>query len=269
MRLKELYEFAELGESNTRKFYNEPDVSVMKLKGKTTFVVSIGSGFRAHPMDEEIDDKFFMLFDKLPFSERIDADDYHLDPITIADTDLADINITTISDDTGTRASSVTSGSIEGKQGWVVNLPTDGEKVLATAVTFDGVVTFTTLVPKTIPHEAFPDYDACALPATQGRLYAINLFTGKSGLNLDGGTDIVDSDVFSLVAAGEIPGKPQQIVNSLEVNEIMGEDGVTPTGDKSCSHPVDIRIGKKLSQATGYDTCRLESVYWTDPVTDE
>jgi len=94
-------------------------------------------------------------------------------------------------------------------------------------------------------------------------LYAVNIFSGGAGLDLDESGVINHADISAIVAKGEIPGKPQAIVNKLELNKISGEDGANER--TTCKHPVDIRIGKKLSQATGYDTCRLESIYWSDP----
>ena len=239
-----------------RKIYNEPDVSKMKIKGKTVFLVSIGTGFRAHPMDRTIEDGFFMLVDDSPY-RPIDSDEFE----TIIVSDLSKIKITgTVGafnvDQSGTLASS---------RGWDVSLPEEGEKVLATALTFDGVVAFTTLVPEALVSGA--GVDQCAAPVVQGRLYAINILTGKAGLELDatnsgdadanGGSDVLSpNDISTLVSKGEIPGSPQVLFNSLDVDKEAG----------TCRHPVDIRIGKKLSQATGYDACRLESVYWSDPV---
>lgn len=246
-----LIKLADLG--GTRKFYNEPDVSLMKLRGKSVFTISIGSGYRAHPLDKTINDKFFMLIDEAPFGEIDTTSSTPFVPISLGS--LATINIS----DAGVSQG----GSIKNpnKRGWKVNLPKQGEKVLATAVTFDGVVTFTTLVPEALTEGV--GIDQCAAPATQGRFYAINILTGGAGLDLDlSGSNsnnprdpshITDSDIFVTVAKGEIPGKPQTIFNPLDV--VGGE----------CTHPVDIRIGKKLSQATGYDACRLESVYWSDP----
>lgn len=248
----ELTKFAVLGAS--RKFYNEPDIALMRLNGKTVFAVSIGSGFRAHPLDKTISDKFFILVDESPFKGLDTTSENAFVPISLGA--LATINIS----DSGVSQG----GSIKDadKRGWKVNLPEQGEKVLATAVTFDGVVTFTTLVPEVLSRGV--GVDQCAAPATQGRFYAINVLTGGAGLDLDlsgSGSDdpfdsshITDSDIFVTVAKGEIPGKPQTIFNPLDV--VGGE----------CTHPVDIRIGKKLSQATGYDACRLESVYWSNPV---
>jgi len=245
------------GSQGLRKFYNEPDVSKMKINGKKVFLVSIGTGFRAHPMDRTIDDAFFMLVDDAPYGV-IDSTEFK----TIEVDDLSKINIT------GTMgAFNVSqSGTLDSSRGWEVSLPEEGEKVLATALTFDGVVTFTTLVPEALA--SGEEVDPCAAPAVQGRLYAIDVLSGKAGLDLDPTTDpvdpgsnhgadsITDNDISILVSEGEIPGTPQVLFNALDVDNAAGR----------CRHPVDIRVGKKLSQATGYDACRLESIYWSDPV---
>lgn len=252
-----LTKLATLGGSgdNSRKFYNEPDVALMKLGGKTTYAVSVGSGFRAHPLDEVIQDSFFVIKDTSPFAPLPTTGPDAYVPVVLNDLAVLDISSSGVSH----------TGSFEdtNKRGWKVNLPEAGEKVLATAVTFDGIITFTTLVPQVLSSGV--GVDQCAAPATQGRLYAFDVLTGEPGLDLNNDSSINDADIFTLVAKGEIPGKPQTVVNSLKVEAELDGNG-DPTGEKTCTHPVDIRVGKKLSQATGYEACRLESVYWTDPI---
>lgn len=246
--------------SQARMFFNEPDVSRLKINGKTRFLVSIGSGYRAHPLDKAIDDKFFMIVDESPYTP-LDLDPSSADKFTtISPSELAQITIT---DNSVTQTN-----SIKTSKGWMANLPSDGEKVLATSVTVDGVVLFTTLVPEVLASGV--GIDQCAAPATQGRLYAIDILSGgkakdplafeldtsSSGTPSTGtSVDVGGGGTFSTISKGEIPGKPQAIFNKLDVNDSTGE----------CSHPVDVRIGKKLSQATGYEACRLESIYWSDP----
>jgi hypothetical protein len=67
-----------------------------------------------------------------------------------------------------------------------------------------------------------------------------------------------------MLTGTEILGKPQVVFTPPYIKPVLDGDG-NDTGKKSCTHPVDIRNGKKLSQTTGYDACRLESVYWSDP----
>ena len=252
-----LTKFADLGDvdnADARKFYNEPDVSLMKLNGKSTFVVSIGSGFRPHPLDITLNDNLYMLLDQSPYGDP--------DTTEILDGTLAKI---IISGATGATTVSQPDGTIgdttKNFKGWKVVLPENGEKSLSAALAFDGVLTFTTLIPETVSSNT----DECDPPATHGRFYAINVLTGEAGLDLNGDGTITDADLTMDVTSGDIPGTPQSVFNPLDVVDKIGEDG-NPTGAKACTHPVDIRIGKKLSQTTGYDACRLEPVYWSDPV---
>jgi hypothetical protein len=82
----------------------------------------------------------------------------------------------------------------------------------------------------------------------------MNLLTGKPAYDLDwSGGDPDTTDIFVAVSADEIPGAPQRVFNSFECS------------DGKCEHAVDIRVGKKLLQASSYDRGYLEPVYWTDP----
>ena len=262
--ISKLNKLADLGGTGdqARMFFNEPDVSRLKLNGKSKFLVSIGSGYRAHPLDKSIDDKYFMIVDNSPYSP---LDTTGTNPFTsTVKTDLAQI---TVSENGVNQTDSIKDGN-----GWMVNLPSNGEKVLATSVTVDGVVLFTTLVPEVLASGL--GVDQCAAPATQGRLYAIDVLSGgkakdplafeldtsSTGTPSPGTSETIGGGgLYSRISKGEIPGKPQAIFNKLKVNDNTGE----------CSHPVDIRIGKKLSQATGYEACRLESIYWSDPESEQ
>ncbi|KAG1682877.1 hypothetical protein GQR58_010671 [Nymphon striatum] len=244
--------------SSSRKFYNEPDVATMSPDGKTIFAVSIGSGYRAHPQDKTIADKLFVLRDTSPYHE-LDSD---FTPITIDK--LASVSISS-----GDSISLTQSGfdDSDKDKGWYLSFPANsGEKVLATAVTFDGVITFTSMVPQVVTDNV----DVCKAPVSEGRFYAMNILTGEAGLNLDESEEsnaedrVTDSDIYITVVKGEIPGKPQIVFNAITKEvKTNGEGTVTKA---TCSHPVDIRNGKKLSQVTGYDACKLESVYWNDPM---
>lgn len=260
----ELTKLASLGGLgvDARKFYNEPDVARMKLKGKSVFAVSVGSGFRAHPMDETIADKFFVLIDKSPYSPLVNTISDPFDTITTSD--LANRTIA------GTAISNPSSESIKdtGKRGWQINFTEPGEKVLGVALAFDGNIAFTTLVPEVL--RTGVDIDQCAAPVTQSRFYAINLLSGGAGMDLsDNGGDPDDANDVYITTSTEILGRPQVVYNPPSITDEVDPSTGNPTGKKNCKHPVDIRTGKKLTQSTGYDACRLESVYWSDPVSGQ
>jgi Tfp pilus tip-associated adhesin PilY1 len=249
-----LTEFANLAGSGVeaRKFYNEPDVAMMKPDGKTIFAVSIGSGFRAHPNDKVIQDKMFVLRDVSPYEPLPESF------TTITKDELASVSISSVNDVISLTHSGF--GDEDKDKGWFLSLP-DGEKVLAQAITFDGVITFTTMVPQILTQGV----DPCKAPKAFGRLYALNILTGESVIDLDEDDAVNDDDAYIDVVKGEIPGKPQIIFNKFTKKVVSTDADTGEVTKTSCSHPVDIRVGKKRSQVTGYDACRLESVYWNDP----
>lgn len=59
--------FAQLGGSdatNNRRFFNSPDIALIRDRNqKPYFTVSIGSGFRESPLNEQTDDRFYMIRD--------------------------------------------------------------------------------------------------------------------------------------------------------------------------------------------------------------
>ena len=254
-----LVKLASLGGSgdDARKFYNEPDVSIMKPAGKTIFAVSVGSGFRAHPTDKSIEDRFFVIKDGSPYSPLKTTGEGKYEAITLSD--LAEIvigpsNVTQVDFNDGSKIN----------KGWSVKLPIKGEKVLATSVTVDGSVMFTTLVPEALTEGE--GIDICKAPITYGRMYAIDILSGKASHNFDPSNDNLETevpDIYSPPLIPVIPGKPQLIFNKPKIDEVKdSDDKIIKT---TCTHPVDIRVGKKLTQVTGYDACRLESLYWSDP----
>jgi hypothetical protein len=248
-----LNKFASLGGSGVaaRKFYNEPDVAMLSASGKAIFSVSVGSGVRPHPMNELIDDHMFILLDKAPFVPMKEIFD---GTIEIGDLEKVTIKGAGSSKEVGKIADfegkKIT--QLSGKKGWYASFGESGEKVLASSITFEGSIIFTTLVPKVLNQGDL--ISACAAPSTQGRLYAMDLLTGEASMDLDNSEgDPNDNDVFTTVSASEIPGTPQRVFNKLECS------------GGSCTHNVDIRIGKKSSQAGTTDVEAVESVYWNAP----
>jgi type IV pilus assembly protein PilY1 len=214
------------------------------------FSVSVGSGIRPHPMNAEIEDHMFVLLDETPFMPMAaDAD------ISIEIADLEEVVITegesgkTVGKGEDFEGKKIT--EVTGKKGWRVKFGQSGEKVLASSITFEGSIIFTTLVPKVLSEGEL--ISVCAAPSTQGRLYAMDLLTGEARMDLDDNESTNDNDVFVTISASEIPGTPQRVFNSL--NCVNG----------SCTHDVDVRIGKKSTEAGTTNVEAIESVYWNSP----
>ena len=122
---------------SARRFYYAPDVSLVAQRGSPPyFNLAIGSGYRGHPLDTRIRDRFYALRDYQPFNRRIQSSYNSATPIT----DAALVDVTT-NTQTPVRDTDL---------GWKIELRSNGwrgEKVLAQSITIDGVIFFPTFTP--------------------------------------------------------------------------------------------------------------------------
>ncbi len=122
------------GPGDTRRFYNSPDVAIFSdtRQNRRFISVSIGSGYRAHPLDLSATDRFFSLRDSNVFNSLTQAEYNAFVPITQAD--LVDV--------TGQLDVTVTASD----DGWMLTMPSN-QMVLADSVTFNGEVFFVSFSP--------------------------------------------------------------------------------------------------------------------------
>ncbi|MDB4223384.1 PilC/PilY family type IV pilus protein [Granulosicoccus sp.] len=122
--------------SNSIRFYNQPDAALINQEGERFFSLSIGSGWRAHPLDEQTNDRFYMIRDNSPLNVtgdygRKDGSSYR----AIKDSDLVDITISG-----GKSLSDI-------PHGWYLRMEDSGEKVLGKSITINNQVIFTSYTP--------------------------------------------------------------------------------------------------------------------------
>jgi Tfp pilus tip-associated adhesin PilY1 len=142
------------------------------------------------------------------------------------------------------------------KKGWYLNFGSEGEKVLANSITNHGKVLFTSVVPDIYAQST--SGVNCSLPETQGRAYVLDILKGTSVVDLSENGGTPDSnDLYTVVSANEIPGNVQIIFNKPSAT-----NGGACTAE-NCVQDVDLRVGKKRSQITSYNSGILESVYWS------
>jgi len=125
-------DFSDTADSQQRRFYNEPDVSLIEEGGQRFLTVSLGSGWRAHPLDEVTEDRFYMLrqYDVYAAPE---SGTYH----KIEESDLIDVTSEVVPQ--------------TNNYGWMLDFSRSGEKVMGTSITFDNQVIFSTYVPSEQP----------------------------------------------------------------------------------------------------------------------
>ena len=178
----------DLAEDN-RRFYYAPDVAQISTIDENFYAVAIGSGYRAHPLNAEIQDSFYMLKDFGIFTKD-EQGDYGLpeNPFTRDDLYDATAHLLTSSDQTVAEEQ----GAIyANRAGWLVDLGSGGEKVLASPLILNYQVFFTTYLP------ASANDSLCAPPSGNSRAYLIELINGNAVVDLNNDNQTTHQDRFT------------------------------------------------------------------------
>ena len=177
--------------AETRRFYTTPDIAMFKdaRLDKRFIAVNIGSGYRAHPLDNSAADRFYSLRDPHVFQPLTQAQ-YDTYPVA------TDSDLTEVSGQIGTVISST-------GRGWRLTLP-GSEKVLSTARTFDDTVYFVSFEPRT------NSADPCQAGLSLNRLYRVNVSNGDPVVTFDSTSvpdpqEIDDARVSKLEQGGIAP----------------------------------------------------------------
>ncbi|RVU84132.1 hypothetical protein EOL70_11625 [Leucothrix sargassi] len=227
--------------SDKRKFFFEPDVSVFQSGGEEVLIVAIGSGYRPHPLNENIADRFYVLSDAdvrtvpSPTGNPLD------------DSDLEDVS--TLNGDS----------FFPDNKGWYMDLTKgSGEKVLASPLIFLSKVSFTTF---TVGDSSTTINDnGCSVTGSNiASIYVLDLMTGAATVDLDGDGDIDEDDTDTEIPNGNILDTPQLVFNEP-----------TNCTTDGCNYFVDLRVGNVSTPIIDKDTVGanndlgnfLPKVYW-------
>ena len=176
--------------ADARRFYVEPDVASLVVDDELYLTVSLGSGFRAHPLDTTIDDEFYSIRDFNPFNVVLSAD--YPAPLTRAELiDITNLNHPTL---------------LPSDAGWRLAMGAGtGEKIMADSFTFSGEIFFTSFEPNGGVGAS------CSLSAGLNKLYRISLFDGSPTTNLDQSVDdtiLTEEDRTENLKQGGISPEP-------------------------------------------------------------
>ncbi len=190
--------------SAQRRFYNEPDVALIERGGERFLTVSIGSGARANPLDEVIQDRFYMIrqYDvfEAPAVYGKSADGSSSTPII--ESDLINVSDSAL--------------PITNEFGWYLDLSGAGEKVLGTSVTFNDIVFFSSFVPS-------ERSSLCSPEIGSGRAYVLDVATGGPVLDLfnpdnnTGGLTVEDRS--TVLRRGGIPPEALVLITQESLDE--------------------------------------------------
>lgn len=206
------YRLADLGGAggNNRRFFYPPTVALIRYLGEKYFSVAVGSGNRAHPLNTVVNDQFYMIKDPNVANGAPSSI-----PALIPHSDLYDASANIIG--TGdTAAQSTALEALQGAKGWSIDLPNEGEKVLAKALALGHQVMFTTYTP------IFNQMKSqCMPPSANGRFYLINLGDATPVRNYytqDGSTEaqLYVEDRAKLIEYRGIPAEPQLIFTEAD-----------------------------------------------------
>ncbi len=152
---------------DARRFYYPPDVSIMSIDGQQQLAISIGSGWRAHPLDDVVQDRFYSLRLPYVYGKPIDSFGLTVYP-TVSHTTSGLVDVTDTIDP---------SLPIDAK-GWFLDLEGTGEKVLSSSVTADHKILFTSYLPEA-------QSSSCSAAEGSGKIYALSVINGAPVLDLN------------------------------------------------------------------------------------
>ena len=165
---------ADFGEDNSvagaRRFFGSPDLSLSKVDGDLKINIAIGSGYRAHPLDKRIQDKFIVLqypYEGYGENYGVPIGDSYL-PATLDD--LYDATNNVIAEGSTTEIG-LAEKDLAAADGWYISMEGTGEKILDRSSTFDGVVRFVSYVPPAATGPCEPDIG-------HSYIYSVSLLDG-------------------------------------------------------------------------------------------
>jgi type IV pilus assembly protein PilY1 len=205
---------------NNRRFYYAPDVSEISTVDEHYYAVAIGSGFRAGPLNTQIQDNFYMIKDKGVFV-RDEFDKFTFPTTVISNSSLYDAtdHLLTSKDEEERALQNTIFAS---KSGWFVRLTSGGEKVLASPLILDYQVFFTTYLP------ASASSSACAPPTGNSRAYLVNLVDGNAVEDLNDNDEQDASDRYAqLKQTGIAPDTKILIENIVKPVVCLGAECVS------------------------------------------
>lgn len=193
------------GPGDTRRFYNSPDVAMFNdtQQNRRFMSVSIGSGYRAHPLDLSADNRFYSLRDPNVFNALTQSEYNAYTPVTEAD--LVDI--------TGTVGTTVTAAD----DGWMLRLPAS-EMVLSDSATFNNEIFFVSFQPDSTGAAA------CNVGQGTNYLYRVSILNGDPDVeDLSTVIPATDDQRKDQLAQGGIAPSPQFLFPSPD-SSCTGDD---------------------------------------------
>lgn len=210
--------FATLGgttPANARRFYKEPDVSILNLNGNRSLAVTIGSGYRGHPLNETIRDRIYALRTATLFKSANEG--------TLTESNLYDASANYVQTGSDAQKAEANTAFARTTGGWYVRLGTTGQKVVSKSLTLDDIVYINT-------YEPSANQTGCKASVGKNRSWAMRLANATPASVAANGNGTPD-DRWEPSNSGGIAGDPQVFCNA-EYCWVLPDLGVPPKKTK-------------------------------------
>lgn len=200
--------------TDARRFYYPPDVARVARPSGSFLAVTIGSGYRAHPLDKTIQDRIYMIRDPDVFSAPANY-------TALTESDLFDATANTVGQGSDQSAQLAL---LEAAGGWYIKLDA-GEKMLSSPLILGGAVIATTFQPTT-----GSDTAPCTTPIENvASTYTVDLSNATPRFNFDNiGSELDLTKADRKKKLGDnigIPAAPAYLITTLASGSTSATDG--------------------------------------------
>ncbi len=198
--------------AGNRRFYNAPDIALINGSTGRYLTIAIGSGWRAHPLDKTVQNRFYVLQDK--------NYQYILSSYTkVMESGLFDATANIILEGSDQDARDAARTSLLGASGWYIQMENAGEKILSTALTFENNILFTSYQPDTSASTS-----ACQVSVGTGRYYFMSIVDATPIANLASAPLPARANRVKELKAGALPPSPQPVFTNDDVRILVGTE---------------------------------------------
>jgi type IV pilus assembly protein PilY1 len=223
-------------EGSARRFYHEPEIALAYVNNRLSLTVNIGSGYRGHPLNKVIEDRFYSFR-----TENLNSIGGVLNESQMYDA----TSLTT--------ATNEQEQSLLTRSGWYIRLSRAGEKVLSRPLVADGKLFFNTYEPRVAQN-------ACKAAAGTTRAYSVNLLN-STAINT---TRDLDTKGSSLPSNPQLYCKGNSCWAYNDPSQLIPENNGLPPENDECANslnPEKCRCDKNPICIWMPSTPRT---YWTD-----
>ena len=177
-----------VNQRHNRKFYADLSVSTLIVDNTPFINIALGSGWRANPLEKTVLNRFYSLRQSLAsqttYTKLTESDLYNATDNLLESTD----------NDTLVRATN----NFKDAEGWYIDLEITGEKVLSSALSVGGLLSFTTYEPNAAT-------SSCKASVGTNRVYRVNAYNATPVFDYDDNGSRERSQILNVTGIAPSP----------------------------------------------------------------